>query len=70
LHALTTFKYAHLKEKARMMVVRNDINDAELVEHMWGRPACCSNKSSGARHTVLKWDTIVSNAWALPMSGL
>jgi len=57
-------------EKARMMVVQNGINDAGQWDDMWGRPACCSNKSLGAGHKVSKWETIVPDAWAFPMSGL
>ena len=35
MHTLTAFKYAHLMEKAKMMVVRNGINDTEKWDHMW-----------------------------------
>jgi len=54
LHALMTFKYAHLMEKARVIVAWNGINDARQWDHMRGRPACCSNKSPGARCRISK----------------
>jgi len=34
LHALAAFKYAHLMEEARIMVVRYGINDAGQWDHM------------------------------------
>ena len=57
-------------EKARIMVVLNGVNDARQWDHMWGRPACCSNKSPEVGHAVSKWETIVPDAWAFQMSGL
>jgi len=57
LHALTTFEYAHLMEKARIMVLRYGINDAGQWDHMRGRLACCSNKSHEVGHAMSKWET-------------
>ena len=70
-------------EKARIMVVRYGINNAEQWDHMWERPAYCSNKSLGAGHGSQngrhnspghmgipnEW-TIRPEMWAFQMNGL
>ena len=84
LHALTIFEYAHLMEKARIIIVQYGINDAGQRDHI-GRegqlvvltsPLGPGTQSQNGRHNsprhrgIPNKRTIRPEIWAFQMNGL
>ena len=70
LHPLTTFKYEHLMENTRIMVVRYGINDAGQWDHIGEDQLVVLTSPVEPTSGLKMGDTIDPNTWAFRMSGL